>query len=104
MVVLIYFQQAEKVKDADKKLVSELMCRVRIVARDVDKEGVAYTAIVWDESGALGTISINSLLGGGFPPAMKTKISEFFNKIYVGIKKAQRNAGDGDDEKSEKAK
>ena len=104
VVVLIYFQQAEKVKDADKKGVSELMCRVRIVARDVDKDGVAYTAIVWDENGALGTISLNSLLSGGFPPTMKSKISEFFNKIYVGIKKAQRNAGDGDDEKSEKAK
>ncbi len=97
VVVLIYFQQAEKVKDADKKLVSELMCRVRIVSRDVDKDGVAYTAIVWDESGALGTISINSLLGGGFPPAMKTKISEFFNKTYQGIKKAQRGADDGAD-------
>ncbi len=104
VVVLIYFQQAEKVKDADKKLVSELMCRVRIVARDVDKEGVAYTAIVWDESGALGTISINSLLGGGFPPAMKTKISEFFNKTYQGIKKAQRNADEGTDAKADAGK
>ena len=104
VVVLIYFQQAEKVKDADKKLVSELMCRVRIVARDVDKDGVAYTAIVWDENGALGTISLNSLLGGGFPPAMKTKISEFFNKIYVGIKKAQRNLDDGADVKADAGK
>ena len=104
VVVLIYFQQAEKVKDADKKLVSELMCRVRIVARDVDKDGVAYTAIVWDENGALGTISINSLLGGGFPPAMKSKISEFFNKIYVGIKKAQRGTDDSADGKSDTGK
>lgn len=104
VVVLIYFQQAEKVKDADKKLVSELMCRVRIVARDVDKDGVAYTAIVWDENGALGTISINSLLGGGFPPAMKAKISEFFNKIYVGIKKAQRGTDDSADGKSDAGK
>ena len=104
VVVLIYFQQAEKVKDADKKLVSELMCRLRIVARDVDKDGVAYTAIVWDESGALGTISINSLLGGGFPPAMKSKISEFFNKTYQGIKKAQRNADDGVDAKADAGK
>jgi len=104
VVVLIYFQQAEKVKDADKKGVSELMCRVRIVARDVDKDGVAYAAIVWDESDALGTISLKSLLGGGFPPAMKAKISEFFNKIFVGIKKAQRNADDGDEVKVDKGK
>ena len=35
---------------------------------------------------------------------MKTKISEFFNKTYQGIKKAQRNADEGTDAKADAGK
>ena len=92
VVVLIYFQVAEKVEKANEKMVSELKCRVRIISRDVDKEGDEYTAIVWDEDGTLGTIAIQALANGTVPETMKSKVSAFFNKIVQACRKAQKEA------------
>ena len=87
VVVLIYFT-ADPKKNANAV---ELMCNVQIVARDVDKDGLDYTAIVYDENKSLGKISMNSLVNGSIPNGMKEKIPEFFNKIVQDFRKAQRN-------------
>ena len=87
VVVLIYFTGDPK-KNANAV---ELMCNVQIIARDVDKDGLDYTAIVYDENKSLGKISINSLGNGNIPNGMKKEIPEFFNKIVQDFRKAQRN-------------
>jgi hypothetical protein len=95
VIVLIYFRVAENIEKADEKGVSELMCRIRIVARDVDKDGEAYAAIVWSEDSPLGTVSLSSLATGLVTDTMKKKIGEFFNKLVSASKKAKRDAENG---------
>ena len=92
VLVLIYYQVAENIEKADEKMVSELMCRIRIIARDIDKEGDAYTAIVMDENGSLGTIAPQALLNGTIPQGMRAKIPEFFGKVVSTCKKAVRES------------
>ena len=92
VVVLFYFQVAEGIANAEKKNINELKCRVRIVTRDIDKDGAAYTSIVWDEDGTLGTVTVRSLQEGLVPPAMRGKISDFFNKIVIAHRKAKHEA------------
>jgi S1-C subfamily serine protease/predicted RNA-binding Zn-ribbon protein involved in translation (DUF1610 family) len=87
VVALIYFT-ADPKKNANA---IELMCSIQIIARDVDKDGLDYTAIVYDEHKSLGKISMNSLVGGNIPNGMKEKIPEFFNRIVQDYRKAQRN-------------
>ena len=87
VVALIYFT-ADPKKNANAV---ELMCNIQIIARDVDKDGLDYTAIVYDENKSLGKISINSLASGNIPNGMKEKIPEFFSKIVQDYRKAQRN-------------
>ena len=86
VVVLIYFTADQKNPNA-----VELMCNIQIVARDVDKDGLDYTAIVYDENKSLGKISMNSLVNGNIPNGMKEEIPKFFNKIVQDFRKAQRN-------------
>lgn len=87
VVALIYFT-ADPKKNANAV---ELMCNIQIIARDVDKDGLDYTAIVYDENKSLGKISMNSLASGNIPNGMKEKIPEFFSKIVQDFRKAQRN-------------
>lgn len=87
VVALIYFT-ADPKKNANAV---ELMCNIQIIARDVDKDGLDYTAIVYDENKSLGKITINSLATGNIPNGMKEKIPEFFSKIVQDYRKAQRN-------------
>jgi S1-C subfamily serine protease len=86
VVVLIYFT-ADPKKSPNAL---ELMCKIQIVARDVDKEGLDFTAIVYDEHKSLGKISPNSLVDGNIPNGMKQKIPEFFSKIVQDFRKAQK--------------
>jgi hypothetical protein len=86
VVVLIYFT-ADPKKSPNAL---ELMCKIQIVARDVDKDGLDFTAIVYDEHKSLGKISPNSLVDGNIPNGMKQKIPEFFSKIVQDFRKAQK--------------
>ena len=86
VVVLIYFTEDPKKNPS----AVELMCSVQIVARDVDKDGFDYTAIVYDEHKSLGKIHINSLEIGKIPNGMKKVIPEFFGNIVKEFRKAQR--------------
>ncbi len=86
VVVLIYFTDDPK----KNPYALELMCSVQIVARDVDKDGFDYTAIVYDEHKSLGKIHINSLEIGNIPNGMKKEIPEFFGNIVKELRKAQR--------------
>ena len=86
VVVLIYFT-ADPKKSPNAL---ELMCKIQIVARDVDKDGLDFTAIVYDEHKSLGKISPSSLVDGNIPNGMKQKIPEFFNKIVQDFRKAQK--------------
>ena len=87
VVVLIYFT-ADPKKSPNAL---ELMCKIQIVARDVDKDGLDFTAIVYDEHKSLGKISPNSLVDGNIPNGMKQKIPEFFSKIVQDFRKAQKS-------------
>lgn len=85
VVALIYF-----VADEKNPAAVELKCNLQIVARDVDKDGIDYIAIVYDENRSMGKISINSLASGTIPNGMKKEIPEFFTKIVQDYRKAQR--------------
>ena len=85
VVALVYFTADPKNANA-----VELMCSIQIVARDVDKDGIDYVAIVYDENESMGKISLNSLVNGNIPNGMKKGIPDFFAKIVQDFRKAQR--------------
>lgn len=91
VVALIYF-----VADEKNPAAVELKCNLQIIARDVDKDGIDYIAIVYDENRSMGKISMNSLVAGTIPNGMKKEIPEFFTKIVQDYRKAQRSNDSAD--------
>jgi hypothetical protein len=90
VTVLTYFQVGDQT--TDDNLVSELVIRIQVVARDVSKEGVETIAIVLDEKDEVATASVRTLLEGRVSRQMESGVRSFFNKFVGDYRRAVKEA------------
>ena len=88
--VVMYFKVGDDT--TDDNLVSELVIRIQVVARDVSKEGVETVAIVFDDQDTVGTASVKSLVEGRISRTMESGIKSYFNKFSSAYRKAVNEA------------
>lgn len=90
VTVLTYFQVGDQT--TDDNLVSELVIRIQVVARDVSKEGVETVAIVLDEKDEVATASVRTLVEGRVSRQMESGVRSFFNKFVGDYRRAVKEA------------
>jgi hypothetical protein len=88
--VVTYFQVGDDT--TDDNLVTELVIRIQVVARDVSKEGVETVAVVYDDKQSVGTASLKSLVEGRISRTLETGIKSYFSRLSTACKKAVNEA------------
>lgn len=85
VIMTMYFSLTE---GAERDGVSDLNVHMVILARDVDKNGRGYTAIVWDERDVVGTTSLNNLRNGSISRTIENGVRNYFTKLVSTYRKA----------------
>jgi S1-C subfamily serine protease len=88
--VVTFFQVGDDT--TDENLVTELVIRIQVVARDVSKEGVETVAIVYDDKQEVGTASLKSLVEGRISRTLESAIKSYFSRFSTACKKAVNEA------------